>query len=71
MKYRFITFKTYGSEERQYSCNAFASDNMERLNQALFKEIGELEACGHTNFVVRETCDADNLKKYNIHLQII
>lgn len=71
MKYRFISFETYGSHERQYDCLAFASEDNKKLTDALFQELMILDACGHTRFIVHETCSADIAKKYNIRIRVL
>ena len=68
MKFRFISFRTYGSGVVQYDSKAFISDDMGALAKAICQEVGILRACGHDHIVVRSTCDAETLKEWNITL---
>lgn len=71
MKYRFISFETYGSHERQYDCLALASEDNKKLVDVLFRELMILDACGHTHITVHETCSANIVKKYNIQIKVL
>lgn len=66
MKYRFISFRTYGSGVVQCDSKAFMSDDMEALAKAVCQEVDTLRACGHDHIVVRSTCDARLCKKWHI-----
>ena len=66
MKFRFISFRTYGTGAVQYDTKAFMSDDVRALNKAVFREVEILLANGHTGITVHETCDA--LKEWNITL---
>lgn len=68
MKYRFISFRTYGTGAIQYDTKAFMSEDMKSLIKAIFDEVSVLQACGHDHIVVHETCDADVAKRFNIVL---
>ncbi len=68
MKFRFISFRTYGTGVVQYDTKAFMSDDMEALTKAVCREVEILRACGHDRIVVHSTCDAETLKEWNITL---
>lgn len=68
MKFRFISFRTYGTGVAQYDTKAFMSDDMEALTKAVCREVEILRACGHDHIVVHSTCDAKTLKEWNITL---
>lgn len=68
MKFRFISFRTYGTGVEQYDSKAFMSKDMGALTKAVLGEVEALRACGHDHIVVHSTCDAETLKEWNITL---
>lgn len=68
MKFRFISFRTYGTGVVQYNTKAFMSNDMKALTKAVLSEVEALRACGHDHIVVHSTCDVETLKEWNITL---
>ena len=68
MKFRFISFRTYGTGVMQYDAKAFMSEDVNALTKAVLGEVQVLRACGHDHIVVHSTCDAETLKEWNITL---
>lgn len=68
MKFRFISFRTYGTGVVQYNTKAFMSNDMKALAKAVLSEVEALRACGHDHIVVHSTCDVETLKEWNITL---
>lgn len=68
MKFRFISFRTYGTGVMQYDTKAFMSEDMEALTEAILSEVAVLLACGHDMIVIHNTCDIKLCKKWNITL---
>lgn len=68
MKFRFISFRTYGTGVVQYDTKAFMSNDINALNMAVSWEVSILLANGHTGIAVHETCDADVAKEWQITL---
>lgn len=68
MKFRFISFDTYGTGAVQYDTKAFVSEDMRALTKAIIGEVERLRACGHDHVVVHSTCDAETLKEWNVTL---
>jgi hypothetical protein len=66
MKFRFISFRTYGTEVEQFDSKAFMSEDIKALTKAVLGEVEALRACGHDHIVVHETCDASTCKKWYI-----
>ena len=68
MKFRFISFRTYGTGIEQFDSKAFMSEDMRALTKAVFGEVEALRACGHDHIVVHSTCDVETLREWNITL---
>lgn len=66
MKFRFISFRTYGTDIMQYDAKAFMSEDVNALTKAVLGEVQALRACGHDHIVVHSTCNAELCKKWNI-----
>lgn len=68
MKYRFISFRTYGTGVVQYDTKAFMSEDMGALIEAVCQEARILLANSHDRITVHETCDAEDAKRWNISI---
>lgn len=68
MKFRFISFRTYGTGVEQFDSKAFMSEDMGALTKAVLGEVEALRACGHDHIVVRNTCDVKLCKEWHITL---
>lgn len=66
MKFRFISFRSYGTGVMQYDAKAFMSSDMKALTKAVLSEVAALRACGHDHIVVHNTCDVETLREWNI-----
>lgn len=66
MKFRFISFRTYGTGAVQYDTKAFMSNDVRALNIVVLDEVQALRACGHDHIVVHSTCDAELCNEWNI-----
>ena len=66
MKFRFISFRTYGTGNMQYDAKASMSGDGNALTKAILGEVQALRACGHDHIVVHSTCDACTCNEWNI-----
>lgn len=68
MKFRFISFRSYGTGVVQYDTKAFMSNDIKALTKAVLGEVQVLRACGHDHIVVHSTCDAKLCNEWDITL---
>ena len=68
MKFRFISFRIYGTGIMQYDAKAFMSEDVNALTKAVLGEARILRSCGHDQIVVNSPRDAKPLRVGNITL---
>ena len=68
MKYRFISFRTYGTGSVQDEKKAFISEDRGALIESFCRGARLLWANDHDRITVHETCDAEDAKRWNISI---